>query len=213
MRHGLGALAGALLIAAVGSPALGATSIALPPRPQRLNVDLMTALDLRKTTRALAPREVSLADLSCLLWAGNGVSRPDGKRTAPSAHGLQYLELYVVSRDAVYRYDAVGNRLVLVQEGRFQDRLSDQPHVGEAPQVLVIVGDLDRLPGPPDAQTRWRWIHATAGAIAQNVALMAAARDIGTGMVGGFDRAQVAEALKLSGSQEPLYLMPVGYLR
>lgn len=198
----LGAASGA------GSPA----SISLPPHPERVGVDLASALQQRRTVRDFAPRELDLPDLSALLWAGNGVNRPDGRRTAPSAHGLQYLELYVVSSRAVYRYDAPANRLVRVREGSFKGRFADQPHVAAAPQVLVLVGDLSRLPGPPADEVRWRWIHATAGTVAQNVALMAAARGIGTGLVGVFDTGAVSEALQLTGSQAPLYLMPLGYL-
>lgn len=51
----------------------------------------------------------------------------------------------------------------------------------------------------------------TAGTISQNVALMAAAKGIGTGVVGGIDARSISETLHLSPSQEPLYVMPLGY--
>lgn len=203
------ALLGSMLLAQ-GAP----RAISLPPPPSRVGVDLATALQKRKTTRSFAARPLTPADLSALLWAGNGVNRPDEKRTAPSAHGLQYIELYVVSQDGVFHYDATAHRLEPVAGGDMRSRLSPQAHVGAAPDVLVIVGDLARLPGSPsDEALRRGWMHATAGTIAQNVALMAAAKGIGTGMVGGFDAPAVTSALHLTGTRTPLYLMPVGYLR
>ena len=206
-----GACVAMLLLGAARSP--GQASIALPPHPERVGMDLVTALERRHTARAFAPRHLMLDELSAILWAGNGVNRPDGKRTAPSAHGLQYVELYLVLPEAAYRYDAPGHRLERVRRGDLRAQLSDQPQVGAAPAVIVIVGDLARLPAPPAEEVRWRWVHATAGTIAQNIALMAAARGLGTGIVGGLDAKAISRALGLSGSAQPLYVMPLGELR
>ena len=46
---------------------------------------VMKALSERKSTREFSQTDLSLRDLSDLLWAANGVNRPDGRRTAPSA--------------------------------------------------------------------------------------------------------------------------------
>ena len=42
---------------------------------------LMKALQDRRSTREFAAQDVSLRDLSDLLWAANGVNRPDGQHT------------------------------------------------------------------------------------------------------------------------------------
>lgn len=80
--------------------------ITLPARPSKSNVDIVTALEQRRTTREYSPAKLSLEDLSAILWAANGVNRPDGKRTAPSAHGRQYIDIYVAADKGVYLYDA-----------------------------------------------------------------------------------------------------------
>jgi nitroreductase len=77
--------------------------------------------------------------------------------------------------------------------------------------VLVLVADPARVPGPED--TRLVWAHSTAGAIAQNVHVMAAARGIGTGMAAGIKAEEIRRALSLPSQTVPLYAMPLGYLK
>ena len=44
----------------------------LPTRPAKCNVDIVTALEQRRSTREYSPAKISLADLSAILWAANG---------------------------------------------------------------------------------------------------------------------------------------------
>ena len=57
---------------------------------------VMKALSDRRSDREYANKELSLQDLSDLLWAANGINRPDGKRTAPSALNKQDIDIYVI---------------------------------------------------------------------------------------------------------------------
>ncbi|MBF0476903.1 MAG: SagB/ThcOx family dehydrogenase, partial [Deltaproteobacteria bacterium] len=74
------------LILLLAAPAWAQESkdIVLPERPALANFDLYTALERRQTTRKYKTTELSATDLAAILWASNGVNRPDGKRTAPS---------------------------------------------------------------------------------------------------------------------------------
>jgi len=189
-----------------------AKDIDLPTRPAKSNVDIITALEQRRTTREYAPAKLSLEDVSAILWAANGVNRPDGKRTAPSAHGRQYIDIYVAADKGVYRYDAPGHKLIEVTDQNVKDRLARQAHVATASHVLVLVADLNRVPGSA-ADTKLYWAHSTAGTVAENVHLMAAARGIGTGIVAGIKADDVRSALNLGKDAVPLYAMPLGYLK
>ena len=62
---------------------------------------VMKALSERQSTREYASKALSLSDLSDLLWAANGINRPDGKRTAPSALNKQDVDIYVILPKAV----------------------------------------------------------------------------------------------------------------
>ena len=188
--------------------------IVLPKRPSSAGQDLVTALEKRKTTREYAAGRLSEQDLSALLWAANGVNRPYEFRTAPSAFGNSYIDVYVVADGGTYLYDAPGHRLMFLSAMNDRARLSGQRHVGGASHVLVLVADRDRLPTvAADGETLMRWAHVTAGAVAQNVYLMAAARGIGTCLVGGIKEPEVRSALGLPQSRVPLYVMPLGNLK
>lgn len=71
----------------------------------------MKALSDRHSDREYAAKELSLQDLSDLLWAANGINRPDGKRTAPSALNKQDIDIYVIMKEGAYLYDAKANSL------------------------------------------------------------------------------------------------------
>jgi nitroreductase len=190
-----------------------AREIILPARPSKSNVDIVTALEQRRTTREYTTAKLSLEDLSAILWAANGVNRPDGKRTAPSAHGRQYIDIYVAGDDGVFLYDAPSHKLTEVTDQNVKGRLARQGHVATSSHVLVLVADLNKVPGGSAGDTKLYWAHSTAGAIAENVHLTAAARRIGTGIVAGIKVDEIRAALNLAKDVVPLYVMPLGYLK
>ena len=187
--------------------------IILPNRPSIANVDLVTALEKRKTTREYAARKLSVEDLSAILWAANGVNRPDGKRTSPSAHGKQYIDIYVVTDTGTYLYDPPDYKLKFISDFNSKEKLSAQGHVAKASHVFILVCNVDKLPGGSSGKETRSWAHATAGHIAQNVYLMSAAKGIGTCMVAGIKEQNIREALGGSENLVPLYIMPLGYLK
>jgi hypothetical protein len=80
--------------------------------------------------------------LSNLLWAGFGINRPDGRRTAPSASNKQEIDIYVATADTLYVYEAKGNRLHPLLREDIRAKTGIQTFVGEAPMNLVYVADL-----------------------------------------------------------------------
>ena len=103
---------------------------------------LMQALKERKSTREFSGEKLPVQVLANLLWAGFGVNRPDGRRTAPSAMNWQEIEIYVVAADGAYVYDAAKNQLVPVAKEDLRGLAGTQPFVATAPVILVYVADL-----------------------------------------------------------------------
>ncbi len=201
-----------LILAA--SPALGADTkdIPLPARPQAVQSDLVSALEKRKSVREFRLEKLATADLSAILWAANGVNRDYGRRTAPSAFGNEYIDIYVVSDEGAWRYDATAHRLKAVAPAGLKSGLTGQRFVGRASHVLVLVADPGKFPGFfTSNEERLRWAHATTGAIAQNVYLMSAARGVGTCLVAGVEVEMIRKGLGLPAGALPLYVMPLGY--
>ena len=78
---------------------------------------LMQALKERKSSSGFTEQEISLQDLSNILWAAVGVNRPDGKRTSPTGSNRQEIEVYAFFKTGAYYYNAQNHTLELVKEG------------------------------------------------------------------------------------------------
>ncbi|MDB9822370.1 SagB/ThcOx family dehydrogenase [Deltaproteobacteria bacterium] len=84
---------------------------------------VMEAFALRASVRAWSDKAVSAKDLSDMLWAANGINRPDGKKTAASAMNSQDIDVYVFMKEGIYLYDAASHALNPVVGGDFRNQL------------------------------------------------------------------------------------------
>jgi nitroreductase len=175
---------------------------------------LMKALSDRKSTREYASKELSIADLSDLLWAANGINRPDGKRTAPSAMDRRDVDIYVVLPAGTYLYDAKEHKLDLVTEGDHRGAVagSGQDFVKGAPLSLVLVTDLSRLGDAKNPQTQQMGA-VDVGVVSQNISLFCATANLATVPRASMDRDQLRSVLKLKEAQLPLMNHPIGYFK
>ncbi len=197
----------------------GGPAIALPRPVTEGGPSLSEALLRRRTVRTLASGTIALADLGRLLWAAQGVTSPDGFRTAPSAGGLFPLELFVVAAGVdglpagIYRYRPAGHALQRVGDGDPRPALAhaawDQPWLAQGPVLVVIAGVQERT-ARKYGERAFRYLCLEAGHAAQNLLLAAAGDRIPTALVGAFDDAQVRSLLGLPADHTPLYLIPLG---
>ncbi len=176
-------------------------------------VSVEKALTERRSVRTYQDEALTLAEVSQLLWAAQGITEPKrGLRTAPSPRALYLLETYVLPGNVfglpmgMYRYQPKGHALVKVSEG---DRKSDlfraagQAPIKNAPAVILFSGVSDRSTQP-------YWMYLEAGHAAQNVYLQAVSLKLGTVVMAGFKPEEVKKALNLEEKEQPIYIMPVG---
>jgi hypothetical protein len=100
--------------------------IELPAPDVEAGTPLMTALSRRRSQRTFNEEALSAGVLGELLWAANGINRPEtGGRTAPSAHAFNEIDVYAALPGGVYRYDPQGHRLVpgFCRDGAARPRL------------------------------------------------------------------------------------------
>ena len=98
----------------------------------------MQAIKERKSTREFADTQLTLQDLSNVLWCANGVNRPEsGHRTSPSAMNKQDIDIYAVFNTGIYLYDAVRHELTLVAAGDFRKESGMQDFVATAPLITA----------------------------------------------------------------------------
>ncbi len=174
---------------------------------------LMEALSKRMSTREFGAKKLSEQDLSDLLWAGNGVNRAaTGGRTAPSARNVQDIDIYVITPEGAYLYDAKKNTLEPIAAGDHRAVIApQQAFVAAAPVNLILVSDYGRFPdGANDAGTT-AMAAMDAGMVSQNISLFCAAAGLVTVPRAMIDAEKTAAVLKLKSAQKILLNHPVGY--
>ena len=173
---------------------------------------LMEALKLRHSTREFAPDKLSMQTLSSLLWAGWGINRPDGSRTAPSASNRQEIDVYVVMENGAFVYDAKANILKPVASGDLRKLAGQQPFVAEAPLNLVYVGDFARWPGDEE-NNKLTTTNVNTGFIAENVYLFCASEGLATVIRAMVPKPELSKALNLRPEQHITLSQTVGYFK
>ena len=186
--------------------------IRLPKPNLNRNSEVMEAFANRHSTREYAAKALTLNDLSDLLWAANGINRPEeGKRTAPSAMNKQDVDVYVVLPEGTYLYDAKAHQLNLVAEGDHRGAVAGgQAFVKSAPVSLLLVSDLSRLGDAKNTHTQLMGA-VDAGIVSQNISIFCSAAKLATVPRASMDTAKLKSVLKLTDTQLPLMYHPVGY--
>ncbi|RMF61566.1 MAG: SagB/ThcOx family dehydrogenase [Calditrichaeota bacterium] len=194
----------------------------LIPLPEiKLDQDqlLPRILQRRRSVRYFHKSPLPLETLSSLLWAAQGISSPNGYRTAPSAGALYPIILYSVVESVdsldpgIYRYHPEGHLLERIRKGNFISSICrialGQWWMEDCSFLLVIGADYEK--------TTWkygergiRYVHMEVGHVAQNVHLLATELELGTVVVGAFDDEKLHNLLVMNPGENPLCLMPVG---
>lgn len=188
------------------------------PRPQRsAGMSLTEALARRRSVREFSSQALTQDELGQLLWAAQGITSDDGRRTAPSAGALYPLEIYVVTPSGVHHYNPHGHRLERRSGGDLRPALEraalGQAFVSSAAAVFVIAADYGRTASKYGSDRSPRYVHLEAGHVAQNLLLQAVALGLGGVPVGAFDDEQARKALSLPSAEQPVYLLAVGHAR
>lgn len=172
----------------------------------------MQVLDVRKSQRLFADRELSIQDLSDLLWAANGVNRnTTGHRTAPSALNAQDVAIYAVFAKGAYLYNAAAHQLEPVAEGDLRLWVADQQDfMLSAPLFLVFVSDISRF-SMGDTEIQIRMGAYDVGIVSQNVCLFCASAGLATVPRASMDIEKLRKMLRLAPTQYPMMNNPVGY--
>ncbi len=199
-----------------------AEAVKLPAPAKKGTLSVEEALEARRVSRRFANRDLSLAQISQLLWAADGINNPQGKRTAPSGKATYPMDLYLVAGErgvsglapGIYHYNVADHSLELVAAGEFRPAgvkaCNAQAWMGEAPVIFVITGDYKRSETKNGAKAPL-FTHIEAGLIAENLFLQVEALGLGSGIAGGMNEQALGQALKLPPANLPFLVMPVGY--
>ena len=187
--------------------------VALPRPATTGTISLEQVIEQRRSQRAFGPGPLPIATIGQLLWAGQAITSPDGKRATPSAGALYPLELYVVTPRQVMHYLPRGHRAEIRAGPDLRPALRaaafGQPHVGAAPAIIVVAAVPGRTSRKYGAQAEG-FVQREAGHAAQNILLQATAYGLAAVPVGSLNPAQAAATLTLPPGQTVVYFIPVG---
>ncbi len=192
------------------SSLLSAQTIQLPEPLRTGGKPLMEVLNLRQSARQFdSERSVSNQTLSNLLWAAWGFNR-EKKRTAPSSMDRQEIDLYAVTKEGIYRYDAAGNKLIQVVAGDYRKEAGEQAYVGTAPLNIVFVCNKSKINSKSESGLI-EATYANSGFISQNIYLFCASEGLSTVVRAMIDKAKLAKVMNLTDDQLITLAQTVGY--
>jgi len=173
---------------------------------------LMQVVKERKSSRDFSEKELSLQDLSNILWCANGINRPEsGKRTSPSPMNRQDVDVYAVLKEGIYLYEAKNHELLPVVSGDYRKDAGMQAYVATAPLNLIYVSDLSKLDFVKEREDQVMTAGIDAGHCSQNVYLYGAAANIAVVVRTSIDRTKMANILGLRPQQLIIMAQTVGY--
>jgi len=180
------------------------------------------AIAKRRSVREYASDPITLAELSQLLWAAQGLTDARNRhRASPSAGALYPLELYVVVREkgvvglpaGVYHYSPDDERMTMVKDGDRSGELRaaalDQEAVGLAAVGIVTTAVVQRTRSKY-GERGLQYVYQESGHAAENVFLQAVSLGLGAVMVGAFNEEEVRSIIGARPDERPIYIQPVG---
>jgi hypothetical protein len=173
---------------------------------------VMQAFSNRASATGWSTEKIKLQDLSDLLWAANGINRPDSKkRTAPSAMNSQDVDVYVFLEEGVFIYN--GNNHILEPVVGGDQRLlaaGRQVEMAKAPVILVMISDISKFKQGEDSM-KLSMAAMDAAMVSQNISIFCAGAGLITRPRATMDQVKLKEVLKLKDTQYPLLNNPVSY--
>lgn len=182
-------------------------------------VSIEEVLNERRTRRDFAETSLSLTNLSQLLWAAQGETDEFGHRTAPSAHAIYPITVFVAVSDVfgvapgLYMYQPETHSLGLLKEGDPRSAFADvtqQPHPQNAPATLILSANYLKPLEYFEPESSKQVTLQESGHIGQNIYLQAEALDLAMVVMGGFDPIAAREMIGASDDENIVYLIPIG---
>lgn len=210
-------LVSCLLLILTGGMAFSARVIELPKPNIIGKTSLEEAIFRRRSERTFQDKELPLEYIAQLLWSAQGITDDTyGLRAAPSAGALYPLSFYVLKKDGVFRYLPDGNKLLQLSEQDIRPLIAraslGQEYIKDAPIDIVITANF-AITQAKYGPRAFRYVCMEIGHAAENMNLQATALGLGSVPVGAFWDDVVRSTMKLPDNQDPLYIIPIGYIQ
>lgn len=202
------------------------------PKPRRLDMPLTEVLQQRQTRRTFSDEPLSDLDMATILWAADGINRPNGRRTTPSALDWRETDIYLLKRNGIWRWVPEKNGLLFCDLSDLRDEtFFAAPYLKVAPVHIVYVSNrartetlisrlgesvvekLKHTNWTPEKleEMRTRSMILDVGAKIQAVYMAAAAMNLSCVARTGFDARHVERILRLQKGESVVAIQTIGY--
>lgn len=191
--------------------------ISLPKPRLKGEMSLEETILRRRSIRSFTPKELSLEQISQILWATQGITeRVRGFRAAPSAGATYPLEIYLIKGDGVFHYNVRNHSLKKTGGNDVRNEIVwaawGQSFIKQAPISIVICAVRSRTTSRYGRRGN-RYVDIEVGHAAENLHLQAVALGLASVPIGAFTDSEVKRILGLPRDTDPIYIIPVGYAR
>lgn len=203
---------------------LPANIIPLPKPDYRSSNSIEAVLKSRRTKRDLKADQLTLKQVSQMLWAAQGVTSDWGGRTTPSAKSTYPLNAYLIANhvekleNGLYQYvpgdRVMAHQLVPLKLANFQDAIYDitkQSSSKEPAALILITGDMAKMAEAFGGTKHDEDVYLEAGHAAQNLYLQAESLKLGMVVTSSLDQNKLKNLLSIPVNETLIYLVPFGY--
>lgn len=198
-------------------------NIALPKPDLRSNNSVEAMMNSRRSRREFLAQSLTLKQVSQMLWAAQGLTADWGGRTTPSAKSTYPLTVYLIANNVEgldqgeYQY-IPGDRtpvhaLKPIKKVDLQKAIFDllnQNSFQNAPAVLVITGNMDKMTEAFGGVKMDNAVYLEAGHAGQNLYLQCESLKLGMVVVSSFEDARMRQLITIPDNETMIYLVPFG---
>lgn len=193
------------------NPVTDLIDLPFPAKDSRFSLE--KALNQRRSYTTYQDQPITLADLSQLLWAAQGITADWGGRTVPSAKSIYPLTVFAIVNQVtgldqgLYKY-IPGNlqpahQLFTLYRADLRSVLlenTNQYSLQHAPLILIITTNTDKTEA-----------YLEAGHTAQNLYLQATGLGLGMAEINNLEKDILKEILEIPQEETIIYLIPLGF--
>ncbi|MFC1509630.1 SagB/ThcOx family dehydrogenase [Candidatus Omnitrophota bacterium] len=191
--------------------------IKLPKPKEKGSLSLEETIKKRRSERSLLGQELTLEQISQLLWSCQGITNEErGFRSAPSAGATYPLEVYLATKDGLFLYLPHSHSIKRLKDKDLREELKDasfgQSFVKDAAVDIIICAEFERTTSRYGAKGE-TYVYIEVGHAAENLHLQVVAEGLGSVPVGAFSESEVKDVLGLPDNIIPVYIIPVGHIK
>lgn len=206
------------------TPITASENIILPKPDLRSSNSIEAVLNSRRTRRDFLDKNLSLKQVSQMLWAAQGVTVSWGGRTVPSAKSVYPLTIYLLANkvdgldSGEYQY-IPGDRepihglkpIKKVDWGNSLYSSLNESSFKNAPAVLVVTGNMTKMAEAYGGVHHDSDVYLESGHVGQNLYLQAESLGLGLVVVSSFNENALKTLITTPSNETLIYLVPFGY--